>query len=60
MLNHTFGGRNIGEVLAMPVSEATAFFDAGDAKLPAAHKILDLVADASTLTGQHLTEYLGV
>ena len=45
VLEYTFGGRDISEVLAMPVTEASAFFDAGDAKLPAAQKILGRLAD---------------
>ncbi|MCW2850806.1 MAG: daunorubicin resistance protein DrrC, partial [Nocardioides sp.] len=45
VLDYTFGGRNISEVLAMPVGEATDFFADGDAKLPAAHKILDRLSD---------------
>src|SRR4029077_4104313 len=39
VLEYTLGGYNISEVLAMPVSEATVFFGAGDAKIPAAHTI---------------------
>jgi excinuclease UvrABC ATPase subunit len=35
------GGRNIGEVLAMSVTEAEKFFGAGEARTPAAHKTLD-------------------
>ena len=45
VLDYTFGGRNIAEVLAMSVAEAEAFFAEGDAKLPAAHKILARLAD---------------
>ena len=41
VLEYTFGGRDISEVLAMPVSEALEFFAGGDAKTPAAHKILE-------------------
>jgi excinuclease UvrABC ATPase subunit len=40
VLELTFGGRNIAEVLAMSVSEASEFFGAGDAATPAAHAIL--------------------
>ncbi len=44
VLEYTFGGQDISEVLAMSVTEAEAFFGAGDARLPAAHRILvDLV-----------------
>ena len=45
VLEYTLGGRNIAEVLAMPVSEAEEFFGAGDARIPAAHKILQRLAD---------------
>jgi excinuclease UvrABC ATPase subunit len=40
VLEYTFGGRDITEVLAMSVTEAKEFFGDGDAKTPAAHKIL--------------------
>jgi excinuclease UvrABC ATPase subunit len=45
VLEYTFGGKDISEVLAMPVVEALEFFGAGEAKLPAAHKILERLAD---------------
>ena len=45
VLEYTFGGKDISEVLAMSVSEAEAFFGDGEAKVPAAHKILDRLAD---------------
>src|SRR5699024_4492322 len=41
VLEYTLGGRSIAEVLAMSVAEAVEFFAAGEAKVPAAHKILD-------------------
>jgi excinuclease UvrABC ATPase subunit len=41
VLEYTFGGKDISEVLAMSVAEAEAFFADGDGKVPAAHKILD-------------------
>jgi excinuclease UvrABC ATPase subunit len=41
VLEHQLGGRDISEVLAMPVEEALAFFADGDAKVPAAHRILE-------------------
>ncbi len=40
VLDYTLAGRNIAEVLAMPVTEATEFFDTGEARTPPAHKIL--------------------
>jgi excinuclease UvrABC ATPase subunit len=45
VLEYTFGGRNISEVLAMPVTKAEAFFGAGEARIPAAHEILTRLAD---------------
>ncbi len=45
VLEYTFGGKDISEVLAMSVTEAEEFFGAGDARTPAAHKILDRLAD---------------
>ena len=40
VLDYHFGGRDISEVLAMSVTEAEAFFGAGEARTPAAHTIL--------------------
>jgi excinuclease UvrABC ATPase subunit len=45
VLDHHLGGRDISEVLAMPVTEAESFFAAGEAKTPAAHKILTRLVD---------------
>jgi excinuclease ABC A subunit len=45
VLEYKFAGKDISEVLAMPVTEAKEFFGAGEAKTPAAHKILDRLAD---------------
>jgi excinuclease UvrABC ATPase subunit len=45
VLDYTLGGRTIADVLAMPVVEAEAFFADGDAKLPAAHRILTRLSD---------------
>jgi excinuclease UvrABC ATPase subunit len=45
VLEYTFGGRDISEVLAMSVTEAEEFFGAGAAKTPAAHKILLQLVD---------------
>ncbi|MEV0896061.1 excinuclease ABC subunit UvrA [Actinoplanes sp. NPDC049802] len=62
VLEYKLGGRDISEVLAMPVAEAEEFFAAGDAKLPAAHSILLRLADVGLgyLTlGQPLTTLSG-
>jgi len=62
VLEYTLGGRDISEVLAMPVSEAEEFFGSGEARLPAAHAILDRLVDVGLgyLTiGQPLTTLSG-
>ena len=62
VLEYSLGGRNIAEVLEMPVSEAEEFFGAGDARTPAAHKILTRLDDVGLgyLTlGQPLTTLSG-
>jgi len=62
VLEYTFGGRNIAGVLAMSVTEAEEFFGDGEAKLPAAHKILDRLADVGLgylSLGQPLTTLSG-
>jgi excinuclease ABC A subunit len=62
VLEYTLGGRNIAEVLAMSVTEAEEFFGDGAAATPAAHKILDRLADVGLgyLTlGQPLTTLSG-
>ena len=45
VLDYHLGGRDIAEVLAMPIAEATTFFGDGDARTPAAHKILERLVD---------------
>src|SRR4051794_13650181 len=45
VLEYHLAGRDISEVLAMPVKEADAFFGVGDARTPAAHVILDRLVD---------------
>jgi excinuclease UvrABC ATPase subunit len=45
VLEYKFGGKDISEVLEMSVVEAEKFFGAGKAKTPAAHKILERLAD---------------
>ncbi len=62
VLEYTFGGKDISEVLAMSVAEAEAFFGAGEAKTPAAHKILTQLADVGLgylSLGQPLTTLSG-
>lgn len=62
VLEYRFGGRDISEVLAMSVAQAEEFFRAGDARTPAAHKILERLADVGLgyLTlGQPLTTLSG-
>jgi excinuclease ABC A subunit len=45
VLEYELGGKDISEVLAMAVAEAEEFFGDGGARIPAAHKILDRLAD---------------
>jgi excinuclease UvrABC ATPase subunit len=62
VLEYTLGGRNIAEVLAMSVTEAEEFFDDGEARTPAAHKILNRLADVGlgyVSLGQPLTTLSG-
>ncbi len=62
VLEYTLGGQNIAEVLAMSVTEAEEFFDDGEARTPAAHKILDRLADVGLgylSLGQPLTTLSG-
>ncbi|WP_328427751.1 excinuclease ABC subunit UvrA [Streptomyces sp. NBC_00443] len=62
VLEYHLGGRDISEVLAMSVTEAEEFFRAGEARIPAAHKIVERMADVGLgyLTlGQPLTTLSG-
>ncbi|MFD8432263.1 ATP-binding cassette domain-containing protein [Streptomyces coelicoflavus] len=62
VLEYRFGGRDISEVLAMSVDAAEEFFGAGEARTPAAHKILQRLSDVGLgyLTlGQPLTTLSG-
>ncbi|MFD3943735.1 ATP-binding cassette domain-containing protein [Streptomyces sp. NPDC058579] len=62
VLEYRLGGRDISEVLAMSVTEAEDFFGEGEAKTPAAHKILERLSDVGLgyLTlGQPLTTLSG-
>src|SRR5205823_11101344 len=62
VLDYHLGGRDISEVLAMSVTEAGEFFGAGEARTPAAHAILDRLADVGLgylSLGQPLTTLSG-
>jgi excinuclease UvrABC ATPase subunit len=62
VLDYKLGGRNIAEVLSMSMTEAEAFFSEGEARTPAAHKILGRLVDVGLgyLTlGQPLTTLSG-
>jgi excinuclease UvrABC ATPase subunit len=62
VLEYQFGGKDISEVLAMPVAEAEAFFGDGEAQTPAAQKILTRLADVGLgylSLGQPLTTLSG-
>ena len=62
VLNYRLGGRNIAEVLDLPVKDAVGFFGAGKAHTPAAHAILQRMADVGLgylRLGQPLTTLSG-
>ena len=62
VLEYTFGGKDISEVLAMSVTEAAEFFGTGAGATPAAHKILTHLADVGlgyVSLGQPLTTLSG-
>ncbi|MFC5805303.1 ATP-binding cassette domain-containing protein [Streptomyces formicae] len=62
VLEYHLGGRDISEILAMPVTEAEEFFRTGQAHTPAAHKILKRLADVGLgylSLGQPLTTLSG-
>ncbi len=67
VLKFKFGGKDITEVLAMPVTDAELFFgpdpdNAAEAATPAAHRILDRLADVGlgyVSLGQPLTTLSG-
>ncbi|MDX3324322.1 excinuclease ABC subunit UvrA [Streptomyces sp. ME02-6979-3A] len=62
VLEYHLGGRDISEVLAMSVAEAEEFFGAGEARTPAAHRVLGHLADVGLgylRLGQPLTTLSG-
>jgi excinuclease UvrABC ATPase subunit len=62
VLDYRLGGLNIAEVLDLPVEDAVAFFDAGEARTPAAYAILARLADVGLgylSLGQPLTTLSG-
>jgi excinuclease UvrABC ATPase subunit len=62
VLEYHLGGRDISDVLAMSVTEAEQFFGAGEARTPAAHAILQRLADVGLgylSLGQPLTTLSG-
>ena len=62
VLEYTLGGQSIADVLAMSVAQAEEFFGSGDARTPAAHAILDRLADVGLgylSLGQPLTTLSG-
>jgi excinuclease UvrABC ATPase subunit len=62
VLEYHLGGQDISEVLAMPVTEAVEFFADGEARTPAAHAILNRLADVGLgylSLGQPLTTLSG-
>jgi excinuclease ABC A subunit len=62
VLEYTFGGKDISEVLAMPVADATEFFESGEGTNAPAHTILTRLADVGLgylILGQPLTTLSG-
>ena len=62
VLDYRFGGRDITQVLGMSVTEARNFFAAGASRVPAAHRILDRLAQVGLgylSIGQPLTTLSG-
>ncbi len=62
VLNYRLGKLNIAEVLDLPVQDAVSFFAAGEARTPAAHTILQRLADVGLgylRLGQPLTTLSG-
>ena len=62
VLKYHLGGRDISEVFAMSVAEAEEFFGRGEARTPAAHAILNRLADVGLgylSIGQPLTTLSG-
>ncbi|SMC49484.1 ATP-binding cassette domain-containing protein [Kibdelosporangium aridum] len=62
VLEYKLGGKDISEVLAMSVTDAEKFFGTGEARTPAAHAILDRLADVGLgylSLGQPLTTLSG-
>jgi excinuclease UvrABC ATPase subunit len=62
VLELRLGGLNITDVLDLPVDDAVAFFGAGEARTPAAHAILERLADVGLgylSLGQPLTTLSG-
>ncbi|HEY9372014.1 excinuclease ABC subunit UvrA [Streptomyces sp.] len=62
VLEYRLGGRDISEVLAMPVTEAEEYFGSGEAHTPAAQRILGRLADVGlgyVSLGQPLTTLSG-
>jgi len=62
VLEYRLGGRDISEVLAMSVAEAEEFFGSGEARTPAAHRVLERLVDVGLgylSLGQPLTTLSG-
>jgi len=62
VLEYKLGGKDISEVLTMTVAQALEFFAEGEARTPAAHKILERLSDVGLgyiTLGQPLTTLSG-
>ena len=62
VLDYHLGGKDISEVLGMPVTDALEFFSAGESRIPAVHAILERLSDVGLgyiSLGQPLTTLSG-
>ena len=62
VLEYTLGGKDISEVFEMSVAEAAAFFAEGEARVPAAQRVLERLVDVGlgyVTLGQPLTSLSG-
>jgi len=62
VLDYHLGGKDISEVLAMPVADALGFFESGESRIPAVHTILSRLSDVGLgyiSLGQPLTTLSG-
>jgi excinuclease UvrABC ATPase subunit len=62
VLEYLLAGKDISEVMSLPVADAVEFFATGEARIPAAHRILERMSDVGLgylSLGQPLTTLSG-